>query len=531
MIQKFKTCIMENRVFLLIVLLYLIIRIFSLIEFAPHNDEVTSAQWSQLIQADWKANKYVSINGDFFGEYKDPLQYWLGALFVDSFDNPIISVRICSLLFGSIGLIFTYLLALKIFKSSTIARLVAIMIVFSDYFFMMDSLFLAEVYVYGFGAAFLYFIYLTVERFWGGRFSWLSAVLAFIFCTLMLMVKQSGIIWIVFGFVIFGLFLASNDLLKKTNLKKVAYSTGLIAVISLTGKIAYDLIIPQQYVHIRKSGTLAKIHTFDINELLQFPIEKWIDGLKFYFQELLAIELFWFWVIPATLFIFLVFTKKIRPDWRLLSVLAAIWVVSFLPFVFILKMRYIRHFGMAMYFFYLFLGYILFLTFCPTRAMKITGIVLLVAFVIFRFYTSYIPLVRYGQTDLAIIETRPGWPSGIGIYEMVKRVKNLSPGVLVYDSQWGHPGTSLVVFAKEFPQLKLLPASKAVLGRIRSLYNRVKAEGQDIHFVYDTRGQNDRSWRHKIFVHKILCAKKEIINKEFRGQVFGNTSIVICTAD
>ena len=531
MIKKYGRFILENRIFLLIVLLYLITRMFSLLQFAPHNDEVNSAQWSQLIQADWKTNKYVSISGDFFGDYKDPFQYWFGALFVDSFQNPIIGVRLCSLLVGFVGLIFTYLLAFKIFKSSKVARLVAIMIVFSDYFFMMDSLFLAEVYVYGFGAAFLYFIYLTVERFWAGRFSWASAVLAFLFCVLMLLVKQSGIIWIVFGFAVFGLFLTSNDLLKKRNLKKVAYSIGLIAVISLTGKMAYNLIIPQKYVHIRESGPFAEIYTFNFSELLQFPIETWIGGLRFYFQDLLAIELFWFWVIPVTLFIFLVFTKRIRPDWRLLCVLTAIWIVSFLPFVFILKMRYIRHFGMGLYFCYFLLGYILFLTFYPTRALKITGILLLVAFVIYRFYISYVPLVRYGQTDLAMIETRPGWPSGIGIYEMVKRVKNLSPGVLVYDSQWGHPGTALVVFAKKFPQLKLIPASTANLGRIRSLYNSVKAQGLDLHFVYDAQRQNDRSWRHKVFVHKILCAKKEIIHKEYRGEVFGNTSIVICTAD
>jgi len=504
---------------------------FSLLQFAPHNDEVIYAQWSQLIQADWKANKYVSISGDFFGHYKDPLQYWIGALFVDSFQNPIIGVRICSLLVGSVGLIFTYLLALKIFKSRTIATLIAIMIVFSDYFFMMDSLFLAEVYVYGFGAVFLYFIYLTVEKLWEGRFSWLSAVLAFFFCALMLLVKQSGLIWIFFGFVVFGLFLASNDLLKKRNLKKVAYSTGLIAAISLTGKVAYNLIIPQKYVHVRESGPTAEIHTYNFDELLQFPIENWVDGLRFYLQELLAIELFWFWVIPAALFSFLLFTKRIRPDWKLLCVLTTIWIVSFLPFVLILKLRFIRHFGMGMYFLYFLLGYILFLTFFPTRVLKMTGILLLVALVIYRFYTSYIPLVRYGQTDLAMIETPPGWPSGIGINEMVKRVKNLSPGVLVYDIQWGHPGTSIVVFAKEYPQLELLPLSKTVLGGIRSLYNRVKAEGRDIHFVYDTWGQIDRFWEHKIFVDKILCAKKEIITKEFREQVFGNTSIVICTAD
>ena len=114
---------------------------------------------------------------------------------------------------------------------------------------------------------------------------------------------------------------------------------------------------------------------------------------------------------------------------------------------------------------------------------------------------------------------------------MVKRVKNLSPGVLVYDNQWGHPGTALVVFAKKFPQLKLIPASRANLGRIRTLYNSAKAQGMDFHFVYDPRRHNDGSWRQKVFEHKILCANKEIIYKEYRGEIFDNTSIVICTAD
>jgi len=130
-----------------------------------------------------------------------------------------------------------------------------------------------------------------------------------------------------------------------------------------------------------------------------------------------------------------------------------------------------------------------------------------------------------------MIETPPGWPNGIGINEMIERVKELSPGVLIYDRQWGHPGTPLVVFANDFQQLRLLPADPDVLTKISGIYDLAKAKGLDMHFVYDTRGPDDRSWRHTILTNDTLCAKKEIIRKEYRGKMFDNSSIVICTAD
>ena len=531
MIQRVKTCIVKNGVFFLILGLYLVIRIFCIVEFVPHNDEGISAQRSQLIKADWEANKYISMDGRLAGQYKDPFQYWFGALLIDTLDNPVMSLRMCSLLFGLMGIIFSYLLALKIFRNRAAAGIVGVMIIFSDYFSMMDSIFLAEVYVYGSGAAFLYFAYVTIEKLCKGRFAWVSAIFASGFFCLALLSKQSGLIWFAFGFVILGVFLVSNDLPKATNTRKIVYSIALLTAISLIGKIAYDLIIPSQYAPLRKAGAQARNYTFNFEELLEFPTEKWIDGIEFYFHDLLFTEMFWFWVIPAALFVFFVLTRKIGPNWNLLIMLGAGWIVSFLPFVFIMKSRFIRNFGMGMYFFYFFLGYILFLVFCRTRTMKMAGLLLLSAFIVLRFYSSYLPLLKYGQTDLAMIETPPGWPNGIGINEMIERVKDLSPGVLIYDRQWGHPGTPLVVFANDFQQLRLLPADPDVLTKISGIYDLAKAKGLDMHFVYDTRGPDDRSWRHTILTNDRLCAKKEIIPKEYRGKIFDNSSIVICTAD
>jgi len=516
--------------FFVVLVFYLIVRIFCIIEFAPHNDEVNYTQFSQLIKADWEANKYISMDGRMAHQYKDPFQYWFGALFLDFLDNPVINLRICSLIFGLVGFIFSYLLALKIFKNRTAAGIVGLMIVFSDYFSMMDSIFLTEVFVYGSGTAFLYFSYVTFEKIYSGRSPWINAGFASIFFLLALLSKQSGIVWFVFGFVILGIFWVSNEYSKQRQIKRTVYSIVLLLIISLTGKIIYDLIIPSQYVLLRESGAQARNNTFNLEGLLQFPVEKWLDGAKFYFHNLLFTEVFWFWLIPVALFSYFVLRKQIRPKWDLLMMLFVGWIVSFLPFVFIMKSRYIRHFGMGMCFFYFLIGYISSLVFFRSKATKVTGLLLLSAFLGLRLYSSYIPLLKYGQTDLAIIETKPGWPSGIGINEMIEKVKNLSSGVLIYDPQWGHPGTSLIVFSKEFPQLKLVPANPNVLAKIGDIYGFAKARGLKMHFVYDTRGQNDHSWRQKILEDHMLCAKKEIIQKEYRGKIFDNSSIAICTA-
>ena len=230
MTPKTKKYSSKTRVIIILLLLYLTTRIFSIIEFAPHNDEVNYAWFSQLINADWEVNKYISMDGRMWGEYKDPLQYWLGTLFVNMFEDPLIGLRVCSLMFGFMGISFMYLLAKEVFQNRTIAQIFLVLVIFSDYFFMMDSLFLAEVYVYGLGSAFLYFTLLTIKGFWKGKLKWQLPLLAIISLVLCLLSKQSGTIWIAVAFVIFGLFLVSKDLNCFRNLKKIVYSTVLITL-------------------------------------------------------------------------------------------------------------------------------------------------------------------------------------------------------------------------------------------------------------------------------------------------------------
>ena len=169
-------------------------------------------------------------------------------------------------------------------------------------------------------------------------------------------------------------------------------------------------------------------------------------------------------------------------------------------------------------------------TFWRTRLSKTIGLSLLGVLIIQRCFTSYIPVFKYGQTDIAMIETVPGWPSGIGINQMLEKVRTLSPGVLIHDPQWGHPGTDLHVYAKRFPHLTLISGSQSVLKNIGDVYRRARNRGLDLHFVYDTRGDADKSWRQKVFSHEMLCWKKSSIIKEYKGKVFNNSLLVICTA-
>ena len=62
------------------------------------NDEPLYVDYMQKINTNWIDNKRISVDNTY-NDWKPPLQYWYGSLFVNSTDNPIVSARISSILF------------------------------------------------------------------------------------------------------------------------------------------------------------------------------------------------------------------------------------------------------------------------------------------------------------------------------------------------------------------------------------------------------------------------------------------------
>ena len=133
------------------------------------------------------------MDGTMRVDYKEPLQFWLTSLTVNLWKNPLVGVRIWSLMLGFCGLFFTQLLVKRIW-GNTVAIIVAFLIILSEYYFYFDSIGIQEVYIYGFGAAFLYFLY---DFFSSNR--WRNGVIAILLFSAMLVTKQSGMVWILFA--------------------------------------------------------------------------------------------------------------------------------------------------------------------------------------------------------------------------------------------------------------------------------------------------------------------------------------------
>lgn len=92
---------------ILIILFFLATRLLALFCLEPHNDEVIYVRYAQVIHFDWSKYKYISAGYNLFNDFKEPLQYWLTSLTVSWWRNPLWGVRIWSIFFGLIGLVFT----------------------------------------------------------------------------------------------------------------------------------------------------------------------------------------------------------------------------------------------------------------------------------------------------------------------------------------------------------------------------------------------------------------------------------------
>ena len=121
----------NKQIQLIILFLYIVTRLLGIFYFAPHNDEVLYTQYAQLIASDWGKFKFISMDGTMFVDYKEPLQFWLTSLTVNLWKNPLVGVRIWSLMLGFCGLFFTQLLVKRIW-GNTVAIIVAFLIILSE---------------------------------------------------------------------------------------------------------------------------------------------------------------------------------------------------------------------------------------------------------------------------------------------------------------------------------------------------------------------------------------------------------------
>jgi 4-amino-4-deoxy-L-arabinose transferase-like glycosyltransferase len=122
--------------------MFVLSRLLSLSSFPIFNDEALYVQYSQLIRQNWAQYKFISV-ANAFGDWKPPLQYWIGALFVDRSSDPLLSARVASFVVSVGGFWGLYLLVRRLFDGPT-ALIVAVLFTLCPPVLMYNNQFIAE---------------------------------------------------------------------------------------------------------------------------------------------------------------------------------------------------------------------------------------------------------------------------------------------------------------------------------------------------------------------------------------------------
>ena len=503
---------------------YVVTRGFGVACFAPHIDEVNATQYAQSIATDWEQNKYISLDGRMYGDYKDPLQYWITSLTVDLVGNPIVGVRLWSALFGLVGLIFTIRLVTRVWSRE--AGLVAgALIVFSEHYFYFDSIALAEVCVYGIGAAYLYYSYDSIAR---DRVHLPPSLLATAALSAMLLTKPSGQVWVALACLLPLLHIAVTEdsaaarwqLLRRRGL--IVYA-GVVAPFLVAQYVIHPLVVPSRFDAVRASSEGGLVAT--AKSLWSWPVGVWIQNADFYCDKVLSADSE-LWVMGAALSCILAGVIAARTGRLAVYLLvASAWVVSWLPMVIMMKVRYPRHFGMGLYFWYALaaIAIVTLVARIPGRALRTATAALLIALALAARAPSYLDVARWEQHEYAHVES-VGWANGAGVMALIDHISRLEPGVLFYDPQWGHPGTTIQVFAaSRYPRMQLYAATNDLPQHVE----HAAAAGRRVYVALDS-GRPD--W--KPFVDYLTPrARGEVVHfeKRFREKELRQTRLTLYT--
>ncbi len=526
LIKNFAQYCTPHRLVILICLLYLISRGISIIYFVPHNDEMIYTESSLRIADNWDYFWSGSMDGKMQNEYKKPFQFWVNSLTVKWLKDPLFANRLWAYFFGLCGILFTQLLMWRAWNPQA-AVWTGFLILISENQLLFDSLAMNEAFLYGMGAVYLYCLYDLLER-----RRWLSGLIGSLFCAGVVMTKTSGLLWCGFALLIPLLLLAQQSttlaqawqVFKTNGWKWYALTGGTLAI---AGAI-HHVLIPPQFDSIK--SPFESLFIRSLPEILAFPIDSWSQNLTRYFKSL-TLE-FSFFLIPLLLAIVVTgvwLYRRQRDAFGKYLVLILLWVTAFGFITIVGKVVYVRYYGMGFYFLFMVLGAVLAVgaeRLKPLLRYSVIafGVPVLIAV---KVVHSYVPLVQWGQTDMALHETPPGWANGAGIRELIEKVSQLEPSLLISDYQWGHPLTALVAFQGLYPQVTVMDIHSYL--DTPGAYQHFRSQGKKFYLAFDMRTPGSRPKVDDLLNNPSFCHTREVIKKQYRDHVFENSALILCT--
>ncbi len=515
-----KTSFLQRKFLILLLFLALFIstRFLGILSFPIFNDESIYIQYSQLINENPERYWFISMD-NIFKDFKPPLQYWLGSLFIDLFPNPLFAARFLSATFSIGGLIGIYFFVLNLYGRRE-AIWAALFFIFSPYVLMYNTQFTAETYIFS-TAALLYLFSLRLVQSPFYKVRWGSFFGVIICGTVLLLFKQSGAMYLYL--LVFLLFIlleipfllnksrtllaaeystqpllvqdiqpnrsklrgilkvqdkqqvgeTKKNILKEEREEKEKYSIKkwqfIIAVLTI-GAVTlsffyYNAIIPLSLTIAERGFTSRWL--MSLGEILTFPTDIWLSNAKIVFD--IYRYSYGLAVIPLILgFIIFSFWRANIRD----IVISLLFIISSMVIIFGLRSfnEYIYNTAVI-----IFLITILSraasllwekLEFNSEKVAKAVKIFIAVSCLIIFSQWSYQLILMKTQPVKYFEKNSPwvignyliSWASGYGVNSVVNFLKEQEgPAITFVDPQWGNPGTSLMVFNKYYPQVKVVP--------------------------------------------------------------------------
>src|SRR3954452_15851425 len=205
--------------------LCLVSRGATLLSFPIFNDEALYLQYSQFIHDDWSRYKFISMDNQY-GDWKQPLQYWIAAPVIRWGGDPLVAGRGVSFAVSLLGFVGFYLFAKELLGERE-GVLTAWLYALCPPVLFHNNQFIAETYLFS-TAPFVYWAVLHAIR--PNKNWWRWGLLAVAFGTALLLFKQSGFLLLVLS--IFLPVVRLDSSLRDWNWRACVFGLVVVAAIS-----------------------------------------------------------------------------------------------------------------------------------------------------------------------------------------------------------------------------------------------------------------------------------------------------------
>jgi len=408
-----------------------------------------------------------------FNDWKAPLQYWIGSVFMPISEDPVAAGRTASVIFSILGLIGVYYGVKHLYdeKTAIIAGITFALIPASLY---VGIRYMADIFVLSSAALLLYgFIkILTTSK---EKIPWSDIGVALLAGTMLLLSKQSGVLYFyVFIFLPFFFFFEARkewrkkkegeELSKKErnnyreNKKAWYRNVGIFAGVWVFSFLFYKMILPAR---IFARDIYTGQWTFSIKELLGFPFDIWKENFNIVYEVFAH-----YYGLPAVIalvgfFVFALWKK----NWRDIAI-GFLFILSSCGVIFGLKW-FNEHIYISLtliFAVYMIARFAVVSFSLNERWIRGCGVIIIIAMILWSGYQ----IIIMKSAPMKYLEWGTGqmkqdllnWTNGWNIREAVNMLKTIpGPSVLFVDPQWGNPGTALSVYRNQFPQVQVYPIS------------------------------------------------------------------------